>query len=174
MNILVTGASGFIGRVLSIMLMKGGHNVLALSRQRHPQGANPHFIWLAPSDPFPDADAIVNLAGEGIAKRRLGARRADELASSRTAVMELLAQKYEGRLPRTIIQASATGIYANGAACGDDAPEGSGFIASLCSRIEQGARQRLGGGGRLVLARFGVVMGEGGGLMAATALLPRI
>lgn len=174
MNILVTGATGFVGRVLCLNLMKSGHNVLALSRQRHEQGANPRFIWIAPDDPFPDADAVVNLAGEPIDRRRLGRARAGKLVKSRLDVMDLLAKKYEGRLPETFIQASAAGIYPGGRASDDDAAPGEGFIAGMIREIEDGARKRLGGCRRLVLARLGVVMGEGGGLMALTALLPRI
>jgi uncharacterized protein (TIGR01777 family) len=174
MRILLTGATGFVGRLLALMLMREGHFVLALSRERHEQGANPHFVWLAPSDPFPDADAIVNLAGEPISRRRLGKKRAAELVSSRLKVMDLLASKYEGRLPGIFIQASATGIYKGGCAGGEEAPLGDGFIAGMIGEIEKGAAERFSSCGRLVFARLGVVMGEGGGLMALTSLLPRI
>ena len=174
MNILITGATGFIGRVLTIMLMKAGHNVLALSRKRHSQGQNPQFIWLCPSDPFPDADAVVNLAGEAIDKKRLGDKRAEALVRSRLEVMDLIARKYEGRLPKIFIQASATGIYENGKASDESAAPGDGFIARMASRIEQGAQERFGSCQRLVLARLGVVMGDGGGLMALTSLMPRL
>lgn len=174
MNILITGATGFIGRVLTIMLMKDGHNVLALSRQRHAQGQNPHFIWLCPADPFPDADAVVNLAGEGIGRKRLGDRRADALVQSRLEVMDLIAMKYEGRLPRAFIQASATGIYEDGRASDENAAPGDGFIARMVMRIEQGAQERFENVPRLAMARLGVVMGEGGGLMALTSLMPRV
>jgi NAD dependent epimerase/dehydratase family enzyme len=79
MNILITGATGFVGRRLCEMLHQAGHTVRALSRdsvaakQRVPH-LKEVFPWnplqeLPPLQAFEGCDAVINLAGESIAGR---------------------------------------------------------------------------------------------------------
>lgn len=176
MRVLVTGASGFVGSLLCLTLLQHGHQVFALSRNTDVLNAKrtPRFSAYTYGDPLPDTDAIVNLAGESIARKRLNQKRSDEIVESRIAVMKTLRNSYQNRMPEVVIEASASGIYPEGRRCDENSPISESFIATMIKRIEEAAHSYFGETRRLVIARFGVIMGEGGGLMALTALLPRI
>src|SRR5690554_5938794 len=80
MKILITGASGFIGRHLTRALVRSGHHVVALTRgdpSALATGAHSTVRWdphtgLGPVHraPLEGLDAVVHLAGEPIAARR--------------------------------------------------------------------------------------------------------
>lgn len=92
MRILVTGATGLVGRALGKALVKEGHQVVALCR--NPERAKvtlpfPAECWpwdsstVAPVEAFRDVEAIVHLAGEGVADKRWSAARKKKLWDSR-------------------------------------------------------------------------------------------
>lgn len=71
-RILVTGASGFIGRDLIAHLARSGHRVTAMSRSAPPYAVDPRIAWRIeamrseappPHDLLADHDAIIHLAG---------------------------------------------------------------------------------------------------------------
>ncbi len=154
MKIALTGASGFIGHALSERLRGAGHEVVPV-RIREMQSV-------------PPSDAVVHLAGETVgqrwtpeAKRRIRESRAD---GTRRLVAELA--KLE-RPPRVLISASAVGFYGSR---GDEAlteasAPGSGFLAEIGAEWEQAACAAAALGTRVVLLRFGVVLGRGGGTL---------
>lgn len=84
MRILITGGSGFLGRALSDRLLQDGADVTWVSRRparKAPAGIQVlGYGALAPSEHF---DAVVNLAGAGIADRRWSDRRRQLLFNSR-------------------------------------------------------------------------------------------
>src|SRR5688500_18454261 len=88
MHIVIAGGSGFLGRALHTRLLEEGHPVTVLTRQPR-VGARGDIAW-APNGSAGEwalalegADAIVNLAGEGIADRRWNDARKEALKSSR-------------------------------------------------------------------------------------------
>ena len=84
MRILVTGATGFIGRALTLRLLGGGHEVSAWVRNqaqaRSLLGGDVRLVDASAGTPalaaeVARADAIVNLAGEPVLGGRWTAQR---------------------------------------------------------------------------------------------------
>ncbi len=72
MNILFTGASGFIGSVLALRLTKNGHRVVPLRRASAESASGPTWNPAAGQIHLEAAgalEAVVHLAGEDIARR---------------------------------------------------------------------------------------------------------
>src|SRR5262245_28858849 len=118
MKILVTGASGFIGKALIRHLAGLGHTGLPLRRAPPVPGAatwDPEAgaIDLAPAGRI---DAVIHLAGENIAAGRWTAARKARILASRARGTELLARALTGLSPKpaVFISASATGYYGDG------------------------------------------------------------
>ncbi|MDH7944801.1 TIGR01777 family oxidoreductase [Pseudohongiella sp. SYSU M77423] len=179
MRILMKGGTGFIGQVLVRELLAAGHSLTILVRDyaaaRVKLGAGPELVRnldeLGQDEHF---DAVINLAGEGIAAKRWTAARKKVLMNSRLdttrEVIQLL-QRLDHK-PECLINASAVGYYGTER----DRPlterdsGGSGFSHELCKRWEDEARKAESLGVRVCLMRFGVVLGAGGGMLAR--LLP--
>src|SRR5882724_9225034 len=93
-KILITGASGLIGKKMTELLLTKGDSVVHLGRTKK-EGAVPSFVW-RPDDGSIDAsalqqvDAIVHLAGAGVADQRWTTSRKTEILESRTKSSRLL------------------------------------------------------------------------------------
>ena len=170
MNILVTGASGLIGRAASAALVTGGHRVIPL--RRGAGGGGPTWqpekgeINLAPASPI---DAVLHLAGEGIAQRWTPAikqRIRDSRVQGTRLLCEALIQLPQP--PKTLVCASATGFYGSR---GDEwldesSAPGTGFLADICQEWEAAAAPAVKAGIRIVHLRFGIVLAKEGGALA--------
>lgn len=175
-NVLVTGATGFIGKRLVDALLADGHQVTVLTRR--PEQAARMFAGrvrcihsmseLAPSVPI---DMIINLAGARILGWRWSAARKDVLRKSRIGLTEQLVQwiARAQQKPSLMLSASAIGFYGIQAA-GDNAglTETSApqpiFMSQLCAEWERAARGASSHGVRVVCMRFGLVLGQEGAL----------
>ncbi len=120
-------------------------------------------------------DAIVNLAGESIAGRRWTSKRKHALVESRVASTKRLVTsiaKRPERLP-VFVSASAIGAYGDRGddLIDDDSATGVGFAAELCRAWEAAAHEAA--ASRIVIARFGVVLGRGGGALEPLLRLSR-
>ena len=165
MNITVTGASGFLGRHLVKALKAEAHDVHVLGRNRWDtlSGQEP------PAESLERADAIVHLAGEPVAqrwtaetKKRIRTSRVDGTRHLVNALSTL------SHRPKVLISASAIGIYGDR---GDEvlteqSGSGIGFLAQVTEDWESAARLAETLGIRVVLLRFGVVLGRDGGALA--------
>lgn len=179
MNVLVTGATGFVGRSLTLRLSREGHRVVAVTRSperaRGRLGAEVDLIALgdeaALSSAVSEADAVVNLAGEPIFPGRWSAKRKRALKGSRVGLTESLvgAMREAARRPATLVSASAVGYYGDGGeeVLGESAPMGSGFAAELCRDWEAAADGAAPLGVRVVKVRIGVVLGAEGGALGS-------
>ena len=181
MNILITGGSGFVGQHLCPVLTRRGHDVTVLTRQprnaaaRLPEGVTLVEDLAAIAD---DArfDAVINLAGEGIADRRWSAARKQALLDSRVGVTQALGVLFDRltHTPPLLISGSAVGFYgdAGNAELTESAPAARrDFTYLLCDAWEQAARDvAKQHGSRLCVLRIGVVLGRGGGMLGR--LLP--
>lgn len=168
MNILLTGASGFIGTALRARL-GNEHRLFGLSRQ-----APARLNW---TDATPiqrleeigaPIHAVINLAGENMGARRWSAARKQALRSSRIDLTHALARQLadQGQQPAVWINASAVGIYGNrpGEVVSETSPPAEDFAARLCVDWESAAgdaASRL-GVQRHCCLRLGVVLGPGG------------
>ena len=144
MRFVIAGATGFLGRALALRLARDGHHVAALvrdvTRARGLLGATPAVVALADdlavTRAVHAADAVINLAGEGILDRRWTAARKAALRASRIDLTRRLVDAIATRsrpLP-ALVSASAIGWYGDrGDAIVDEtAAPGAGFAAELC------------------------------------------
>ncbi len=176
-HVVVIGATGFLGRALTLRLLGDGYRVTALARS--PERARS----LLPADAvvadlssqhalstaIAAADAVVNLAGEGIADRRWTTARRRLLRDSRITVTRRLVEAIAERatpLP-VLVSASAVGWYGDRGdeSLDDRSPPGSGFAAELCRDWEAAAHAAVPHAARVVRARIGVVLGREGGAL---------
>jgi uncharacterized protein (TIGR01777 family) len=176
MRLLVTGASGLLGRLLVERLLARGDQVTAVAR-RAPGEARPGLTWVAGdvTQPGPwqqrvdDTDAVVHLAGEPLDARRWSTVQKERLRLSRVAgtanVVEALS-RVQAR-PPVLLSASAVGIYgARGEEELDErAAPGTGFLAELCQAWEGEARRASEAGVRTVCLRLAPVLSGRGGVL---------
>lgn len=178
LKILVTGASGLVGRTLVPFLTTQGHQVVTLGR--NPDAADPTaFSWDPERGEMDDraldgVDAVIHLAGANLAEGRWTKARKEAIRDSRVRGTRLLVDRIvgQGGRVRTLVSSSATGFYGDtGEAAADEStPTGRGFLAEVCRAWEEEALKVRAGGTRLVLMRTGVVLTPAGGALGA--LLP--
>lgn len=180
MNIVVAGGSGFVGRHLARLLQKGGHRVTVLTRGRGAASGESGAVhwdgrqggeWEKALD---GCDAVVNLAGAGVADRLWTRAYREELVSSRLDSTRALvaAMGRAAAKPKVFVSASAVGFYGDAGerSLDETAPQGQGFLADLCARWEAEAARAESLGVRTVLLRIGVVLGRDGGALAKMLL----
>ena len=177
MRVLVTGATGLVGRALSDALAARGHAIVALSRHPGSAGALPpgteRIQWdalaaPAPARAFADVDAIVHLAGETVGQRWTAARKRRIRDSRVIGTRNLLAPLAAlAPRPRVLVCASAIGIYGDRGeeTITESSPPGSGFLPALCTEWETAAMGAEGLGLRVVRLRIGVVLAADGGAL---------
>jgi uncharacterized protein (TIGR01777 family) len=172
MRIVLGGGTGFLGRALHTRLRAQAHDVTVLTR--HPPAQPTQVQW----DPngtagpwataFNDADAVVNLAGEGIADARWTEKRKRALRDSRVLSTRSIvaALRTASRPPALLVNASGIGYYGDRGcelvtertAAGDD------VLARLCVDWEQEA-QKASPDARVAMVRSGLVLHHSGGAL---------
>jgi uncharacterized protein (TIGR01777 family) len=182
MKIVLSGATGFLGRPLSSALTALGHEVVILTRGPGGRDAISRRVHWDPDGSaggpwaaeMASADAIVNLAGENIAGGRWTDRRKDALRESRILATRSLvdAVRRTDRRPKIFLNGSAVGFYGDTAdtIVDESSPPGSDFLATLCVDWEAEAHAVEALGARVVLVRTGIVLAAGGGALGK--LLP--
>jgi hypothetical protein len=170
MNILITGATGLVGRNLSMLLTEKGHSVVPLVRGKRQAG----LPWWDPAggkidlSPLSGLDAVVHLAGENVAgrwtdkrKRRIRDSRVDGTKLLSEALAELRSP------PGTFLQASAVGYYGDrgGLLLDEMSDPGSGFLADTCVAWEAAGEAAEMARIRRVRMRIGVVLTPEGGAL---------
>jgi len=175
MRIVIAGGSGFLGRALVHACRADGHEVKVLTR--HPRGAD-DVAWSGHANgpwttTLEQSDAVVNLAGEGIADRRWTITRKAAILHSRVESTRALANAIRACAtpPRVFISGSAVGFYGTDTAepRTEESPSGSDFLATVCRAWEHEAGAAA-GIARVVLLRTGVVLARDGGALPRMAL----
>ena len=173
--VLITGGTGFIGRVLVQRLLRAGYRPLVLTRDLcRARRLLPGIDCVASLDHIagdrPIA-AVVNLAGASVAGHPWTARYKETMRRSRIALTADLAAWMVTRAlrPAVLVSASAIGFYGDR---GDDdltesSAAGSDFGANLCLDWEAAALSVEMLDVRLVRLRIGLVLGRDGGLLRA-------
>jgi hypothetical protein len=183
-RIIITGATGFIGRALCKRLVEGGYEVVALSR--NPKRGSESLRnqvkivnwdaktaegWANLAD---GAYAIINLAGENIGSGRWTERKKRRILESRLNAGGAVVQAVEQAesKPKVVVQASGIGIYGNrdDEILDESSLPGSGFLVEVAKPWEESTRKVESVGVRHVIIRTGVVLGADGGFLSRVLL----
>lgn len=176
MRILMTGATGWVGRDLGTELVRRGHSLICLvrdsasARQSCPFPAD-WVDWPKTSTPLADhvfqgVDAVLHLMGEPIAGSRWTSEVKGRILTSRTDSTRFLAEKVRAHKIPVFVSASAIGYYGDR---GEDeltesSPPGQGFVADVCKAWEE-ELFRAHDFARCVAIRIGIVLGRDGGAL---------
>ncbi len=173
LTLLITGASGVLGKALIPLLTTGGHKVWTLVR-KHPDPDKNEIFWdpaagILNQSHLPKLDGVIHLAGEYIGLKRWTAASKQRVLESRTRGTEFLAKTLASLKspPKVLLSSSAVGYYGN---CHDQlvnetAPPGKDFISTVCEQWERAARPADEAGIRTVFLRMGVSMSPGVGAL---------
>jgi uncharacterized protein (TIGR01777 family) len=176
MRVGITGASGFIGSALVEALEKRGDEIIRFVRpgsvyQQNVVHWNPSTHDIDENDlrRVRGFDAVVHLAGAGVADKRWTSARKNEILTSRTNATSLLVEAL-GSLP------SGTGVLASGSAIGfygsrgeesltEASAPGDDFLATVCVEWENAANVAVKSGTPVAILRTGIVMDKSGGAL---------
>jgi len=182
MKVAITGATGLVGSCLVERLHKQGHQVLVLTRNTNfaqkvfppANFPNVEIVTYTPTtsgtwqDAIVGCEAVVNLAGEPIGEGRWTPERKQEILNSRQLgtqkIVEAIAQA--NPKPKVLVNTSAIGYYGTSetATFDEGSVSGNDFLAQVCQAWEAEATKVKEAGVRLVILRFGIVLGNGGAL----------
>jgi uncharacterized protein len=168
--IAIAGSSGLIGSALVSALRSADHRVLRIVRRAPANGDELH--WDPDSGEFdPGAlsgvDAVVNLCGTNLGRRRWSGAFKQNLRDSRITPTEVLSAAVAEAGVDVLVNASAVGYYGDtkDRAVDETDSAGTGFLAQLCQDWEAATAPAQQAGTRVVLARTGVVLASSGGAL---------
>jgi uncharacterized protein len=171
MHVVISGSHGLLGTALTDSLRAGGHHVTALVRAT-PSGDQ--IAW-DPAKAYVDkaslegVDAVVHLAGVGIADKRWKPDVKRTIRDSRTHGTAVLSEALATlqRRPAVLLSASAIGFYGNRGdeVLDESSTAGTGFLSELCVAWEQAAGMAEQSGIRTVRLRTGIVLSARGGAL---------
>ena len=173
MNILIIGGLGFIGLGLSSRLIEMGHMITVIGRSPAPKPGAPEKLTYISADTSQEGlwqdeieknQAIINLAGESIFCR-WNNKSKKKIYDSRILTTRNIVKVINRA--QTLFNASAVGYYGfredeeltESASAGDD------FLAGVCKDWEEEAKKGSQKKARVVLTRFGIVLGKSGGAL---------
>jgi len=175
-RVVVAGGTGLVGRQLVRALIDLDVRVQVLTRNpltlHVPAGASAHG-WEELPSLLEGADAVINLAGEGIADRRWSSARKQAIRQSRLDATRKIVSALQGctHAPAALVNASAIGYYIpkDATPISEDGAPGAGFLAEVCQAWETEAHAATGLGVRVACIRIGVVLAAEGGALPKMA-----
>ena len=176
MRIAIAGASGLIGSTLTQHLRDHGHEVVRLVRHA-PRDADERRIDSSArtieSPGLSDVDAVVNLAGVGIADGRWTGERKRAMRASRVVTTETIVEALaDAPRCKTLLNGSAVGYYGDQGSreLREDDVHGRDYLANLCVAWEKAAGLAP-EGVRVVKLRTGHVLSRNGGILGKQRLI---
>ena len=185
MRVGITGSTGFLGTALARALAARGDDVVRFVRPSSSDVAGAIVRWDPERGLLDEADlkavggfdAVVNLAGTGIASHRWSSDYRRGVMTSRTAATSLLVQGLTSLTSgvAVLVSGSAIGYYGDrGEEILDEgATSGSDYVAEVCREWEAAAAPFAASGASLAVIRTGIVLGPGGGVLERLAPLFR-
>ncbi|MBP7736576.1 MAG: TIGR01777 family oxidoreductase [Spirochaetes bacterium] len=186
MKIFITGGLGFVGTRLTALLIRKGHGVTVIEHNPANKAAPPEGVSVISADaskpgPWQEVlaghDAVVNLAGVSIFSRWTRQKK-EAIYNSRILitrnVVDAMGKRKKGSID--LINASAVGYYGfhGDEALTENDPPGDDFLARVSRDWEAEALRAGDFGARVVLTRFGVILGRSGGAMDILAKIFRM
>lgn len=177
MKILITGGTGFVGTQLTSRFIQEGNEVTILSRSLKRSGGAPRGISYLQGDPtqkgpwqeaVKNHDAVVNLAGASIFERwteeHKRAIRESRINTTRNIVEGIRSDRGK---QMTLFSTSAVGYYGfhGDEEITEEFPPGTDWLAKVSVEWEGEALKARAKGARVVITRFGIVLGEKGGAL---------
>jgi uncharacterized protein len=169
MKILVTGATGFLGKPLVEKLLARGHEITRLSRSY----GTPGLHW----DPtkrelhtnrLDGYDAVIHLAGETIGERFTKEKKRKIMESRREGTQFLVETLLKLKNPpKHFISSSAIGYYGNrnDEELTESSGAGNDFLAEVCKAWEQATEPLKAKGIRVANIITGIVLDPKGGAL---------
>ena len=161
MKIAISGSTGFIGKQLSDLLLRSGHELIVISRTDLSAGID-HLAKVIKS-----SNVIINLAGAPVLQRWNEKNKQIILSSRVDTTRKLVGavqMNFHENKPMTFINASAIGIYNKGDTHDEQSENlGTGFLASVCKAWENETKPLYDLNVRLCIIRIGMVLGKTGG-----------
>lgn len=188
MKILITGATGLVGkRLIEGLLDHGYTNINVLTRnieKAKKESTLPvqHFAWnidqgIIDEKALQNVDIVFNLAGENIADGRWSDSKKRRILSSRTQIPKLLWNSFAriNHSPKKFISSSAVGIYGDRqdesiTLESELSPTGDDFLGDVCKKWEEAVHNKAPKETECYSLRTGVVLSSQGG--ALTKMLP--
>jgi uncharacterized protein (TIGR01777 family) len=172
MKVLISGGSGLLGKEIERELISKGHEVLILSRKKSTQAKN--VFWdidkqTIEYSKIADVDAIIHLAGEGIADKRWSLERKQAIIDSRvnsTMLLEKLISEHPNKI-KHFISASAVGYYSNRGEelLTEESSAAKDFLGETCVLWERAVDKIASEKIRVVKLRIGIVLTLKGGAL---------
>lgn len=176
MRLLITGASGLIGKALQSSFKEKGYEMLLASRSEAKDAR--HIQWSAETG-FDDGDlkqleeldAVIHLAGENVSGLRWTDEKKKAIRDSRVFGTRSMIETFDKlkQKPKVFISGSAIGFYGDrgNEELTETSAAGKTFLAEVCKEWEAESRRAEDQGIRTVLLRTGIVLSKDGGALAA-------
>ncbi|MCX7679109.1 MAG: TIGR01777 family oxidoreductase [Spirochaetes bacterium] len=174
MRAFISGGFGFVGRAIAQHLAIKGFSVTIADKAQNMNFNNPSIEAISADTTIPGswqklverADLIVNLAGSSIFGRWTAKRKKD-IYESRIATTKNIVDAIPDGKPVTLFSTSAQGYYGfrNDELLDEDAGPGFDFLARVCIDWEKEAHRASAKGARVVITRFGIILGKHGGVL---------
>lgn len=177
MKVLVTGATGFVGKYVLRELAYRGHDLVVVSR--NPEAASKKislpveaYKWDPNTEELPaqaleGVDAVIHLLGENIAAGRWTTKLKDKIYGSRVNGTRNLVSSLNKSSVKTLVSASAIGYYERNVGdkeLDETSSKADGWLAKVCDDWEIEAN-KSNEDIRTSIFRIGVVLGADGGAM---------
>lgn len=173
-RVFLIGGTGFIGTFITNFFLERGWRVFLLVRNSSKLKKLNPGVEIIFGDPLkegewqnlvPHMDLVINLVGETIFKRwtpEYKKRIWDSRILSTERVVSAL------RAGQVLFNASAVGYYGDRGEeiLTENSPKGSLFVSELCDQWEKKALEGERRGARILIGRFGIVLGKGGGILS--------
>ena len=177
MKVLITGGTGFVGKQLSARLVQDGNEITILTRSLKGSEQAPKGVSYLQGDPtqkgpwqeaIPNHDVVINLAGASIFSKWTDEYKKlirDSRVFTTRNIIEGISSQSGKKI--ALFSTSAVGYYGfhGDEELDEESPPGNDFLAHLAIEWEAEALKAEEKGARVVINRFGIVLGEKGGAL---------
>lgn len=174
MKVFISGGLGFVGKKVSGYLAAQGHSVTIADLPAGPKIEDKRISYLSADTTAPgawqkeveQAELIINLAGVSIFGRWTSKRK-KAIYDSRILTTRNIVDAMPSGGKVTLYSTSAQGYYGfrGDERLDENASPGNDFLASVCRDWEHEALRAREKGTRVVITRFGIVLGKFGGVL---------